>query len=145
MAHELISDFPVVVELPVQWGDMDSYQHVNNAVYFRYFESARLDYFRQLDWFEYEKQTGIGPILARTDAHYRRPLTYPDTISVGASIIQFAEDRFIMAYKLVSHSQNTVTTEGSGTIVTYDYRNSKKVAIPEELVQRIEALQNRSS
>jgi hypothetical protein len=44
----LLAAFPVVVELPVAWGDMDSYRHVSNVVYFRYLENARLEYFRRL-------------------------------------------------------------------------------------------------
>ena len=66
MKVELLAGFPVVVEQAVAWGDMDSYQHVNNVVYFRYFENARLEYFRRLDWFEFEKETGVSPILAST-------------------------------------------------------------------------------
>src|SRR5947209_7378182 len=70
----LLAGFPVVVELPVNWGEMDAYRHVNNVVYFRYFENARLEYFRRLDWFAYEQQTGVGPILAATRATFRKPL-----------------------------------------------------------------------
>src|SRR5207249_9943055 len=84
--QKLLAGFPVVIELPVVWGEMDSYRHVNNVVYFRYFESARLEYFRQLGWLEYENETGIGPILAATQARFRKPLTYPDTVSVTARI-----------------------------------------------------------
>jgi acyl-CoA thioester hydrolase len=40
----LLAGFPVIVEQAVVWGDMDSYRHVNNTVYFRYFENARLEY-----------------------------------------------------------------------------------------------------
>src|SRR4051795_5153038 len=83
---ELLAGYPVVIELPVVWGEMDSYRHVNNVVYFRYFESARLEYFRRLEWFSFEKETGVGPILAATQARYRRPLTYPDAISVTARV-----------------------------------------------------------
>jgi acyl-CoA thioester hydrolase len=96
MDLSLLSGYPVIVELPVVWGEMDSYRHVNNVVYFRYFENVRLEYFRRLDWFEFERQTGIGPILAATQARFRKPLTYPDTISVGARIPKLEEDRFTM-------------------------------------------------
>src|SRR5437868_11830009 len=92
--QKLLAGFPVIVELPVVWGEMDSYRHVNNVVYFRYFESARLEYFRRLDWFEYEAETGIGPILHSTSARFRRPLTYPDTIWVAARVLEVQEDRF---------------------------------------------------
>src|SRR2546428_4136541 len=99
----LLAAFPVVVELPVVWGEMDSYRHVNNVVYFRYFENARLEYFRRMDWFEYERQTGIGPILRSTQARFRKALSYPDTISIGARISAIEEDRMTMDYQIVSH------------------------------------------
>jgi len=46
---ELLAGYPVVIQLPVVWGEMDSYRHVNNVVYFRYLESARLEYCARLD------------------------------------------------------------------------------------------------
>src|SRR6266851_5712233 len=109
--ENLLVGFPVIVELPVVWGEMDSYRHVNNVVYFRYFESARLEYFRRLDWFEYEKETGIGPILAATQARYRKPLTYPDTISVTARVASVAEDRLMLEHLVVSHRLQAVAAE----------------------------------
>jgi acyl-CoA thioester hydrolase len=135
--------YPVVIQLPVVWGEMDSYRHVNNVVYFRYFESARLEYFARLSWFEFEKQTGVGPILSAAQARYRRPLTYPDTISVGARVIAMAEDRFQLEHLIVSHGQEAVTTEGQGTIVTFHYPSGTKVAVPEELKRRIAELEKR--
>jgi acyl-CoA thioester hydrolase len=139
----LLTGYPVIVELPVVWGEMDSYRHVNNVVYFRYFENVRLEYFRRLDWFEFERQTGIGPILAATQARFRKPLTYPDTISVGARIPRLEEDRFTMEYLLVSQQLNAVAAEGAGTIVTFHYARGEKVPIPEELRRRIERMEGR--
>jgi len=138
---DLLVGFPVVVLQPVVWGDMDSYRHVNNVVYFRYFENARLEYFRRLDWFEYEKETGIGPILAATQARYRKPLSYPDTISVGARVSAVGADRCMMDYLLVSHRLQAVAAEGHGTIVTFHYPDGRKVPMPEDLRRRIEQLE----
>src|SRR5262249_47530501 len=132
----LLADYPVVVVLPVVWGEMDSYRHVNNVVYFRYFESARLEYFRTMDWFEYENVTGVGPILASTEAKFRKALTYPDTISVGARVPTLGEDRFTMLYRLVSHRLGAIAAEGQGVIVAYNYREGKKTTIPDEVRQR---------
>ncbi len=141
MIQSLLAGYPVVVELPVLWGEMDSYRHVNNVVYFRYFENARLEYFRRLDWFEFEKETGIGPILAATQARFRKPLTYPDTISVAAGIPHLDLDRFTMKYLLVSHRLEEIAAEGEGTIVTFNYAEKQKVPIPEELRRRITELE----
>ncbi len=62
----LLINFPVVIELPLAWGEMDAFQHVNNVAYFRYFESARIAYFSKLDLLMLMNQTGIGPILKST-------------------------------------------------------------------------------
>ena len=127
--------------MPVVWGEMGSYRHVNNAVYFRYFESARLEYFRRLDWFAFERETGIGPILAATQARYRKPLTYPDTISVTARVTSVAEDRFTIEHRIVSHELRAVATEGQGTVVTFHYAQGMKVPVPAELRRRIAELE----
>ncbi len=145
MDKNLLAGFPVVIELSVAWGEMDSYRHVNNIVYFRYFENARLEYFRRLDWFEFERQTGVGPILAATQARFRKPLTYPDTIAVGARVSAVGKDRFTMEHLIVSRAQHAVTTEGHGTIVTYNYSMDQKTPLPDEIRKRIDALEARAS
>ena len=81
---ELLKTFPVVTKIPVIWGDMDSFKHVNNVIYFRYFESARIQYFETLGWLKIIEKMGIGPILGSTSCRYRIPLTYPDSVFVGA-------------------------------------------------------------
>ncbi len=140
-AETLLAGYPVVVEQAVVWGDMDSYRHVNNVVYFRYFENARLEYFRRLDWFAFEKESGVGPILAATQARFRKPLTYPDVILIGARVPEVGRDRLTLEHRIVSRRLGAVATEGEGTIVTYDYGRGAKVSVPDELRRRIAALE----
>jgi acyl-CoA thioester hydrolase len=137
----LTAGFPVVVRQAVLWGEMDSYRHVNNVVYFRYFENARLEYFRRLDWFAYERQTGIGPILAATQARFRKPLTYPDNIAITARAIDLGEDRFSLEHQIISERLGALAAEGRGVVVTYHYSRREKVPIPEELRRRIAELE----
>ncbi|HEV3205215.1 MAG TPA: thioesterase family protein [Gemmataceae bacterium] len=141
--QSLLAGYPVVMEIPVAWGEMDSYRHVNNVVYFRYFENARLEYFRRLGWFDFEKETGIGPILHSTQARFRKPLSYPDSVSSAVRITSMSEDRFTMEYAVVSHNLEAVAANGQGIIVTYHYGEGKKVPIPEEIQRRIENLEGR--
>jgi acyl-CoA thioester hydrolase len=140
MINDFLKGFPVVVEIPVAWGEMDSFQHVNNVVYFRYFESARIAYSEKIGLQEYKEKTGIGPILGSTACKYKLPLTYPDTVSVGAKIVSVEEDRFTMNYVVVSHRHQKIAAEGEGVIVMYDYREGKKTALPDAIRSRILAL-----
>jgi acyl-CoA thioester hydrolase len=139
---ELLETYPVVIEIPVAWGEMDSLRHVNNIVYFRYFESARMAYFQKLDIWSYMNETGIGPILASTQCKFKIPLTYPDTVSVGTKISEIEADRFNMKYVVVSHAHAKLAAEGEGLVVSYDYRALKKAPLPDEIKERIRILEN---
>jgi acyl-CoA thioester hydrolase len=140
--EKLLEGYPVVIEIPGAWGEMDSLQHVNNIVYFRYFESARMAYFHEIDIWSYMDETGIGPILASTECKFKIPLSYPDTVSVGTKIINVEEDRFLMKYLVVSHEHQRIAAEGEGVVVSYDYRGKKKAPLPQEIKARIEALES---
>ena len=138
---ELIRTYPVIVTQAVLWGEMDSYRHVNNVAYFRYFENGRLEYVRRAGWFEVEAATGIGPILASTQARFRRALTYPDSIHIGTRLLELKEDRLTIEHRIVSEALNDVATEGQGLIVSFNYATGKKVPLPAELKQRIRDLE----
>ena len=133
----IIGDYPVVIDMPIAWGDMDAFQHVNNTVYFKHFESARISYFEKIDFLEVMNKTGIGPILASTQCIYKIPLTYPDHVTVGAKVDSIEEDRFIMKYAVISHKFKKIAAAGEGVLVTFDYQNNKKALIPDEIRNRI--------
>lgn len=135
--EELLADYPIIVESPVIWGDMDAYEHVNNTVYFRYFETARIAFFDQLKFKEVKDETGIGPILASTQCRFRIPLTYPDTVSIGARVTDVQGDRFTMLYRVVSHKHKKVAAEGDGLLIAYDYHALKKASLPDVIHRRI--------
>ena len=138
----LVEGYPVVIEIPVQWGEMDAFQHVNNVVYFRYFENARIAYFEKLDVIEFMKSMWIGPILAATSCRFKAPLTYPDKVLVAAKVTAIEEDRFMMDYRVVSTKHQKLAAEGDGVIVTFNYRENKKVIVPEELRLMIVKIEN---
>ena len=135
--EEMLSSCTVVMSIPVAWGEMDAMGHVNNIIYFRYFETVRIDYFRKLDLPGYQQETGIGPILASTECRFKLPLQYPDTVIVGTKILSMEEDRFVMGYEVFSTKHKRIAADGEGVIVTYDYHNNKKVNIPDTLRAKI--------
>jgi acyl-CoA thioester hydrolase len=138
---DVLAGFPVVVEQAVLWGEMDAMRHVNNVAYFRYFENARLEFFRRLDWDGIQAATGVGPILHSTQARFRLPLTYPDTIRIGARVKEMSVDRFVLEHRIFSQRLAAIATEGTGTVVAFDYLRGQKVSIPADLKLRIDALE----
>jgi acyl-CoA thioester hydrolase len=138
---EWLAHFPVVVATPVAWGDMDYFRHLNNIVFFRYFESARIAYLERIGFQQELEGSGIGPILAATHCKFRKPITYPDVVHVGARTVEIGTDRFVMEYRLVSETLQAVAAEGGGTLVAFNYRDGRKTSLPEEIRAAIEALQ----
>ncbi|EDL54151.1 hypothetical protein VSAK1_21664 [Vibrio mediterranei AK1] len=136
--ESLLKDYSVVTEIPVAWGEMDALNHVNNAVYFRYFETARLDYFSHINLMEDMAVTNIGPVLGETYCRYKLPVTYPDTLLVGSRINEVQEDRFKMEYQVVSKKLGKVTTTGTATIVMFDFTTNQKALISDKLMSAIE-------
>lgn len=134
---ENLNDYPFIYEVPVAWGEMDAFGHVNNVVFFRYFESARIAYLNHLEYHELAKKTGVSVILSYIDCKYIRPLFYPDSLKIGARITKIEKDRFNMDYALFSSKTNKISALANSTIVTYDYTNNCKADIPEEFRQKI--------
>ncbi len=138
--HDLLEAFPAVLSIPVQWGEMDAYGHVNNTVFFRYFESARIAYLDLCGFLESYERDRIGAILHSTSCRFRSPLFHPDTVQVGTRAVSAADDRFTMQYRVVSLASGTVVAEGEGIVVAFDYRTRRKTALPPPVRERLHLL-----
>jgi acyl-CoA thioester hydrolase len=132
--------FPFVITQSLIWRDMDAYQHVNNAVYFRYFEDVRMALFDELGIVEHKNRTQIGPILASTRCDFRAPLSFPDRIQVGTAIEDLRPKRFVMKYAVYSETHDAMAAEGEGLLVFYDYNLNKSCEIPDVIRERLVAL-----
>ncbi|HEX6307609.1 MAG TPA: thioesterase family protein [Longimicrobiales bacterium] len=135
-----LEGFPIVITVPVAWGEMDAFGHVNNIVFFRYFESARIAYLDAIG-FRGDAPGSIGPILASTHCRFRRPLAYPDTVRIGARATELTADRFTMEYRVVSEALGETAAAGGGVIVAYDYAAGRKALLPETVRARIRDLE----
>jgi acyl-CoA thioester hydrolase len=134
--------WPVSLDVAVAWGEMDAFAHVNNTVYLRWFESARIAYFRAVGVLERMQNDGVGPILARATIDFRKPVTYPDRVVVSARVPELRNTSFTMAYRATSEAQGgAVVAEGDSVVVMVNYRTGAKVSLSEELRARIAALE----
>ncbi|MHA1940116.1 MAG: acyl-CoA thioesterase [Candidatus Hodarchaeales archaeon] len=136
-----LKEFPVTVQIPVAWGDMDSFGHVNNTKFFKYFETARIKYFEEIGLVESMKNDAIGPILASTSTKFIKPLFYPDTVSVGTRITSINDTRFTMEYLIESNSVGTAAV-GESVIVVLNYTTNQKTPLPPSILKKIQKLES---
>ncbi|MCX4241320.1 acyl-CoA thioesterase [Paraliomyxa miuraensis] len=125
------------IELPVAWGDMDAFGHVNNTVYFRWFESARIAFFYDAQVPHQRVELTQAPILASATCTFELPLTFPDTVRVLASIVRVGTKSFTMRYEIHSLDRGRRAAHGEGAVVWYDYASGRSTALPDELRERL--------
>ena len=135
--NELLKEFTFVVDLNIEWGDMDALQHVNNIEYFKYFQVARIAYFEKINSDSEFGETPIPLILASTQCKFIYPLTFPDSVSVGVRVDAMADQYFTMKYAVVSHQHQRLAAIGDAKVVMFDYVNNKKTSIPNEIRKTI--------
>jgi acyl-CoA thioester hydrolase len=136
-----IKDFPVTFSIPVQWGEQDGFGHVNNVVYLRWCETARIYYLERIGLTR-ERHNGVGPILAHLGCNFRKPVTFPDTVHIGARVTKLGNSSFQMEHAIFSDELGLVA-EADSTLVVYDYSTGKTSPIPAEVRAAISALEER--
>lgn len=136
-----LKSFKLQIELPVRWGEMDAFQHVNNTVYIKWVEQARVEYLRQ-HIIENFKSGSLGPILARQDIRYIFPITYPDTVIIGFKVIEIQEDRLLCESKIYSKKYERLSAIAYNTIMAYDFTGLRKADIPVDWVSKIQELED---
>ena len=116
--------------IDIRWGDMDAMGHVNNTVYFRYMEQARIGWFdRLVPQAEAWKSTGI--VIVNASCNFKRPINYPGTVEVkvftgppgGSSVGTFYDLRM----------NEILYADGAATVVFIDMQKQKPVRIPQSI------------
>ena len=128
-----LSDYPVIYEQSVAWGDMDAFGHVNNVMYYRYIESARIRYMDELSIF----QQDIYTVVASNQCKYIRPVFYPDQLKIGVRVEEVRNSAFRMSYLLWSETQQTVVALAEAVIVCVNKDSMLKTEIPEIIRHKI--------
>jgi acyl-CoA thioester hydrolase len=139
-----MNNYPVVVDIGVRWGDMDALLHVNNIVYFEYFELARVAYLERIGmpspgpaWHDF------GWIIGSTCCRYKAPVTFPDTLAVGTRVGALSGDRVLMEYRAVSAKLDKVAAEGEALLVAYDFGAGRVTPIRDDICRAILRLEGR--
>ena len=129
----MLTDYPIIHIQSVAWGDMDAFGHVNNVLYYRYMESARIRYMDELNIFQHDVYT----VVASNQCKYIRPVFYPDQLKIGARVEEMRNSALRMSYLLWSEQQQAIVALGEAVMVCVDKENMLKLPIPEIIRQKV--------
>ena len=128
-----VLDYPLVYTQHVAWGDMDAFGHVNNVMYYRYVESARLAYIEHTGILSADVLT----VVASNQCKYIRPVFYPDQLKIGVRVEEMRNSTLRMSYLLWSEQQQAIVALGEAVMVCVDKENMLKLPIPEIIRQKV--------
>ena len=130
-----LAEYPIVVEVDVRYRDLDTFNHVNNAVYLTYFEQARVAYFAELGWTSRDDSV----VVARAEVNYRSAIVLGQKVRVGCRVARFGNKSYTMEYLVLADGEPAA----DGATVQAYVSGGRGAPLPEELKQRILAVEAR--
>jgi acyl-CoA thioester hydrolase len=139
------------IPIGVRFRDVDAMGHVNNAVFFTYLETARVEYIRAVGFFlparvdglprgldgsnPFRDQSGKGLILAQIMCQFKKPIFYGQSVQVGTRVVEVGNSSFRVEQCVEADGQLSALAEA--IVVHYDYEAGKSVPIPDGIRARI--------
>ncbi len=117
--------------MPMRWGDMDALGHVNNTVYFRYMEQARIGW-AMANGYAVKPTDPEGPVIINASCTFFKPLVYPGDVEVRMYLDELGRTSVGSWYDLCCGDE--LFAEGAAKLVWMDYRSGKSVPLPAAIV-----------
>ncbi len=136
-------NFPVKLQLRIDWSEMDMFGHVNNVNYFKYIQASRVNYWEAIALVKIFEESKVGPILLSTQCQFMQPLHYPGNITIQASI-EFIKTTSFGIYHQILNDKNEVAAEAHDVIVMFDFNTNQKVVFPDHFRKRVQELEEKS-
>ena len=123
--------------IPVRWGDMDAYGHVNNTNYFRYCEQARVEWSESVG-FPVRPEAGEGVVVVTAACTFLIPINYPATVIVDMFAGEPGRSSVMTWYELRVDGDDRLYAEGSCKVVWMSHATGKSSPMPKELRAHLE-------
>ena len=120
------------MHIPIRWGDMDAMGHVNNTLYFRYMEQARIEWRESLDLADADGRLGV-PVLVNASCTFLIPLTYPGKVEVRLYAGRAGRSSLQTYCQLRLQGDEKLYAEGTAKIVWIDRGSGKSIPLPEPI------------
>jgi acyl-CoA thioester hydrolase len=137
------TNFPLSISLRIDWSELDLFGHVNNVMFFKYIQAARVNYWETIGINKTFTQTKIGPILLSTSCQFKKQLQYPGTVTVKSGINFIKNTSFGLHHQLIDQHGDLVA-EAEDVIVMFDFSKNEKVPVSAEMRAMVEKLEGRT-
>lgn len=115
--------FPFPVKQDVYWGEMDAFNHINNVIYFRYFETGRVAFFNQTGLWNLFFEDNIRIVVGKLTCNFVREIIHPEEIEIAVGIVKVGNTSLTVMQKVSVN--NEIRAYGECIIVATDPQTGK--------------------
>ena len=134
------ADYPHLQPITTRWMDNDAYGHVNNVVYFAYFDTVVNTYLIDRGALDIQESAVIG-LVVDVGCQYMSPLTYPETITGGLRVAHLGRSSVRYELAVFPEGSDAAAAQGHFVHVYVDRATRRPVELPRELRAALEPLQ----
>ncbi|HEV2080475.1 MAG TPA: thioesterase family protein [Allosphingosinicella sp.] len=126
-------------EIGTRWGDNDAYGHVNNTVYYQWFDTAVNAWLIEAGLLDVAAGDPIGFVI-ETGCRYARPLSYPQAVDVGLAVERIGSSSVRYRLGVFAEGAEEAAAEGHFAHVYVDRQNRRPALIPDAWREALESL-----
>lgn len=129
--------------IQLRFNDADMFGHVNNAVYFQYFDLAKFEFFRQLMGPDFDPH-GIALVVVNVNTDFYAPVLLTETVSVLTGVVRIGEKSLTLEQRLVSEEDGAIKCVCTTVMAGFDPRTMTSAPIADIWRERLESAMNHS-
>jgi len=131
-----MSENAVELKIKLDWSEMDLFGHINNVAYFKYVQSARVNYLELVGINTADPENKLSFAVAASSCNFKQPLYFPGEIVVKTKT-DWLKNTSLQLTHLICNEKNQIAAEAIDVIVLFDYATQKKINIPDTVRQKI--------
>lgn len=136
------ADFPVTLKLRIDWSELDLFGHVNNVMFMKYVQAARVNYWEQIGLYREFLETKKGPMLASVNCNFKKPLFFPGEVLIRTRM-EFIKNTSFGFHHELWDDKGELAAEAHDVMVSFDFNTNEKMPFPEAMRETVEKLEGK--
>ena len=124
------------ITLRIDWSELDAFGHINNVMFMKYVQAARLNYIETIGLMNLYTTQHIGFMVAETNCQYKKELQYPGNIEINTKLAFVKNTSFSLEHS-ITNDDGIIVAIAKDVLVVFDFTKKEKCLIPNEIRDKI--------
>ena len=127
------------ITLRIDWSELDVFGHVNNVMFTKYAQAARLNYVEAIGLMELYRTSRIGFMVAETNCQFKKELLFPGNIHIQTTT-EFVKNTSLALIHTMTNDERDVVAVAKDVLVVFDFNKKEKCLIPDGIKLKMQAI-----